>query len=135
MDRNTYDAGDWFNRVDFTQTMTNWNVGLPLAQDNQGQWNTIGNLIANSQTQPNMNHITLSAAVFNEFIAIRQSSKLFRLTTAQDIIDRVGFHNTGSNQTQGLIVMSLDDGTGLTDIDSQHDAVVVVVKCEKHCTG
>lgn len=127
MDRNTYDAGDWFNRVDFSLTSTNWNIGLPLAQDNQGQWSAIGNLITNSETQPNMSHIALSASVFKDFIAIRQSSKLFRLTTAQDIIERLGFHNTGSNQTQGLIVMSLDDGVGLTDIDPAIDAIVVVI--------
>jgi pullulanase len=127
MDRNTYDAGDWFNYVDFTKNTNNWDVGLPLAQDNQGQWTTIGNLIANSETKPMAAQIELSAAVFSEFIAIRDSSKLFRLPTSQDVMDRVGFHNTGSSQTQGLIVMSLDDGLGFADLDVNHDAVVVVI--------
>jgi len=40
---------------------------------------------------------------------------------------RVGFHNIGKNLTQGLIVMSIDDGTGLNDLDPAHDAVVVVL--------
>jgi pullulanase len=127
MDRNTYDAGDWFNWVDFTKTSNNWNIGLPMAQDNQGQWNAIGNLASNVETQVSMNHIALSAAVFKEFVAMRYSSKLFRLTEAQDVIDRVGFHNTGVIQTQGLIVMSLDDGTGLEDLDENVDAIVVVI--------
>lgn len=127
MDRNTYDAGDWFNWVDFTQSSNNWNVGLPLAQDNQGQWNVMSNLIANANTQVTPSHIGLSAAVFADALAIRKSSKLFRLTTAQDISARVGFHNTGTGQTQGLIVMSLDDGSGLVDLDPNNDAVVVVV--------
>jgi hypothetical protein len=39
----------------------------------------------------------------------------------------VGFHNIGSRQTQGLIVMSIDDGTGLVDLDPSVDAIVVVV--------
>ncbi|WP_339724240.1 alpha-1,6-glucosidase domain-containing protein [uncultured Paraglaciecola sp.] len=127
MDRNTYDAGDWYNWVDFTKTSNNWNIGLPLAQDNQGQWNTIGNLASNIDTQVSMSHIALSAAVFNEIVAIRQSSKLFRLTETQDVIDRLGFHNTGVSQTQGLIVMSLDDGAGLEDLDGNVDAIVVVI--------
>lgn len=127
MDRNTYDAGDWFNWVDFGMTSNNWNVGLPLAEDNQGQWNTIGNLASNIETHPSMSHIALSSAVFKEFVAIRQSSKLFRLTDTQDVIDRLGFHNTGEAQTQGLIVMSLDDGLGLENLDVNHDAIVIVI--------
>jgi pullulanase len=127
MDRNTYDAGDWFNWVDFTKTSNNWNIGLPLAQDNQGQWNTIGSLASNIETQVSMSHIALSSAVFKEFVTIRQSSKLFRLTDTQNVIDRVGFHNTGVSQTQGLIVMSLDDGAGLEDLDENVDAIVVVI--------
>lgn len=127
MDRNTYDAGDWFNWVDFTKTSNNWNVGLPLAQDNQGQWNAIGSLASISETQVFMSHIALSSTVFNEFVTIRQSSKLFRLTETQDVIERLGFHNTGVSQTQGLIVMSLDDGTGLDDLDGNVDAIVVVI--------
>lgn len=65
--------------------------------------------------------------MFKEFLSIRAGSPLFRLATAQEVIDRVGFHNTGKNQTQGLIVMSIDDGTGLTDLDPSFDALVVVV--------
>ena len=49
------------------------------------------------------------------------------MTTADDIISRVGFHNIGKNQTQGLIVMSIDDGAELADLDDNYDAVVVIV--------
>ena len=35
MDRNSYNSGDWFNRLDFTYETNNWGVGLPPA-DNQG---------------------------------------------------------------------------------------------------
>jgi pullulanase len=127
MDRNTYDAGDWFNRIDYTMQSNNWNVGLPLAQDNSGAWEAISGIIANSETAVTPDDIALASATFKEFLAIRSSSALFRLTTAQDIIDRVGFHNIGSRQTPGLIVMSIDDGVGLTDIDSSVDAIVVVI--------
>ncbi|WP_299085311.1 alpha-1,6-glucosidase domain-containing protein [uncultured Paraglaciecola sp.] len=127
MDKNSYDAGDWFNWVDFSLTSNNWNEGLPLAENNQAQWYAIGNLFANDQTQVKGTHIAFSAAVFKEFLAIRQSSKLFRLTNAQDVIERLGFHNTGLGQTQGLIVMSIDDGTDLADLDPMLDALVVVV--------
>ncbi|QSX41131.1 alpha-1,6-glucosidase domain-containing protein [Shewanella cyperi] len=127
MDRNSYDSGDWFNYVDFTQSGNNWNVGLPLAQDNQGNWNTISGISANPNTAASASEIGFAAEVFGEFLQIRHQSKLFRLTTAEDIIARVGFHNVGKRQTQGVIVMSLDDGAGLTDLDPAVDAIVVMV--------
>ncbi|NVK25849.1 MAG: DUF3372 domain-containing protein [Gammaproteobacteria bacterium] len=127
MDRNTYDAGDWFNRVDYTNMTNNWNVGWPLEQDNSAKYSLIKPLSANTNIAVTGTDIDFTEDVFNEFLQIRSSSPLFRLTTEQDIIDRVGFHNTGASQTEGIIVMSLDDGTGVADLDSNYDAIVVVI--------
>lgn len=142
MHRNTYDFGDWYNFVDYTNTTNNWNVGLPTpteygynfdgqqtdAGHGEGwKWPIIANLAADTDVAVSGADIDFSEAVFSEFLNIRATSPLFRLTSAQDVIDRVGFHNTGASQTPGLIVMSIDDGTGLTDLDDSNDAIVVVV--------
>ncbi|WP_338520217.1 alpha-1,6-glucosidase domain-containing protein [Alteromonas gracilis] len=126
MDRNTYDAGDWFNRVDFTKTMSNWNIGLPLAQDNQARWGEISGVSANPNSAFGAQDIHLTSSLFTEFLNVRATSKLFRLTSAEDISQRIRFHNTGEGQVQGLIVMSLDDGIGLDDLDQNNDAIVVM---------
>ena len=126
MDRNTYDAGDWYNKVDFTFDSNNWNVGYPLDQGDLSDEDLVS-LAASPFTDAGMTEMEFASNVFNEFLEIRQTSKLFRLTTAQDIIERVGFHNIGKRQTQNLIVMSIDDGTGLADLDTAVDAIVVVV--------
>jgi pullulanase len=127
MDRNTYDAGDWFNRVDFTQASNNWNIGLPLAQNNQNNWGNISPISANANTDFTATDVQLSASLFKEYLQIRSASKLFRLNSAEDIAQRIKFYNTGSQQVQGLIVMSLDDGIGLADLDSNNDAIVVII--------
>ncbi|MDN3476664.1 alpha-1,6-glucosidase domain-containing protein [Pseudoalteromonas sp. APC 3355] len=127
MDRNSYDSGDWFNFVDFTQDTNNWNIGLPPAQDNEVKWQEIMPISANTQAAAQPQDITFAHDVFNEFLQIRSSSPLFRLTTEQDVIERVGFHNVGKAQQHGLIVMSIDDGEGLTDLDPAFDALVVVI--------
>lgn len=127
MDRNTYDAGDWFNYVDFTMEGNNWNIGLPLAADNENNWEAIVAISSNPNTQTSMSDVMLASNVFKEFLSIRRDSKLFRLTTAEDIIARVGFHNIGSNQTTGVIVMSIDDGVNLVDLDPVNDAIVVMI--------
>ncbi len=127
MDKNSFDAGDWFNWLDFTKSNSNWNVGLPLAGDNSFRWSEIVAISSNPNTQIGATEINFAVEVFKEYLSIRSGSKLFRLTSSSDVLERVGFHNIGSNQTQGLVVMSIDDGTGLTDLDPNVDAIVVVV--------
>ncbi|WP_273024972.1 alpha-1,6-glucosidase domain-containing protein [Rheinheimera sp.] len=127
MDRDSYDSGDWFNYVDFTMQSNNFAVGLPLAEKNADNWAAIGEILTNPNAKPAADDIRFASEVFKEFLSIRAGSPLFRLTTAQDVIDRVGFHNIGKGQTQGLIVMSLDDGIGVTDLDPAYDALVVVI--------
>lgn len=133
MDRNTYDSGDWFSYVDFTKESNNWNVGLPLAEDNQSKWAEIGLFMNSPERAATMTEIEFASEVFNEMLSIRSSSSLFRLTTGADIIERIGFHNIGKRQIQGLIVMSIDDGLSgdadmpRADIDPMLDAVVVIV--------
>ncbi len=126
LDRNTYDAGDWYNLVDFTLEDNNWNKGLPLDKGGRSD-DELAYLALNPDSKPYNAEMNFASDVFNEYLNIRQSSPLFRLTTANDIIERVGFHNIGSNQTQGLIVMSLDDGSGMVDLDPISDAIVVIV--------
>jgi pullulanase len=126
LDRNTYDAGDWYNLVDFTFELNNWNKGLPLDKGGRSTDDLVS-LAASPYTNVAMADMMFASSVFNEFLKIRTTSPLFRLTSATDIINRVGFHNIGKNQTQGLIVMSIDDGADLADLDINYDAVVVVV--------
>lgn len=133
MDRDSYDSGDWFNYVDFTMQTNNWNVGLPLAEKNEARWSEMGQFVSSPERAASMTEIELAAEVFKEFLTIRQTSPLFRLTTAEEIMQRVGFHNLGTRQQVGLIAMSIDDGynseaeTLLTDIDVNYDAVMVMV--------
>lgn len=126
MDRNTFDAGDWYNRVDFTKTSNNWAVGLPLenAEGQSDQW--IVSQFKNPNTRVSAQEIRLAAEVFGEFMAIASSSALFSLETAAEVNARVGFHNTGPKQLPGVIAMSIDDGTGVADLDASADALMLV---------
>ncbi len=133
MDIDSFDSGDWFNYIDFTMNSQNWAVGLPIANKNESNWTTMSAFFAAPERAASMTEIEYNHELFKELLSIRDGSKLFRLTTAQDIFDRVGFHNVGKNQTPGLIVMSIDDGVGpdaenpFADIDPMVDAIVVVI--------
>ena len=107
--RDSYDYGDWFNKVDFTKQSNNYNVGLPPADKDQANWPLIQGLLINNEQRDMVSSkdIHFSSEVFNEFIKMRMSSPLFRLNTAEQIIDQVKFNNTGKDQQKGLIVMSI----------------------------
>ncbi|MCD4690224.1 DUF3372 domain-containing protein [bacterium] len=127
MEADSYNAGDWFNRLDWTYQTNNFGVGLPSAEKNRDRWNIIGPILARSDIRPGPAHITQTLAHFKEMVAIRRSSPLFRLRTGADVIRRVLFHNTGAGQTPGLIVMSIsDEGAGIVDLDPAHDGIVVL---------
>jgi hypothetical protein len=61
-----------------------------------------------------------------EMLQIRNSSPLFRLRTAEDVMQRVAFHNTGPDQIPGLIAMSISDGGDLENLDPDYAQIVVL---------
>ncbi|CAH1562676.1 pullulanase-type alpha-1,6-glucosidase [Vibrio rotiferianus] len=128
MQRDSYDSGDWFNRVFFDGSDNNWNVGLPREDKDGANWELIKTIVADSAAKPNADDIELTKQQFLELLKIRSTSELFRLDTAQDVMNRVDFRNVGDNQVEGLIVMSIDDGTSAgADLDPNYDAIVAVV--------
>lgn len=135
MSPNSYNAGDWFNAVDFTQQTNNWGVGLPPELRDGVTDDYVKTLFASPNTKATANHIAQASSVFNEFLSIASGSPLFSLQTAEQVLDRVGFHDGGKTQVAGLIVFSIDDGVGTVgdtgvaraDLDQAADAVVVVI--------
>jgi pullulanase-type alpha-1,6-glucosidase len=125
-DRNSYNSGDWFNRLDFTYVTNNWGVGLPPAGDNQDRWAHLQPLLADLALAVTNEDIEFTARVFQEQLAIRRSSPLFRLQTAEEVIARLSFQNTGPDQLPGLIVMTLDDSGDLTDLDPNYSRIVLL---------
>ncbi len=112
MDTNSYDSGDWFNKIDWSGQGANWGIGLPIASQNQPQWPMEQPLLANGAYAPQPDNINFATTAFQEFMQIRYSSGLFRMATLAEIQNNLTFLNTGANQTPGLIVMKLDANTG-----------------------
>ncbi|VAW33191.1 Pullulanase, partial [hydrothermal vent metagenome] len=125
LDRNSFNSGDWFNRLDFTYQSNNWGVGLPPAGDNQSMWPTMQPLLANPALRPTPEDIAFARDTYLELLQIRAGSPLFRLQTAVQIQNRLQFLNSGQDQIPGLIVMSLSDMTG-EEIDANFDMIVVL---------
>ena len=112
MDQNSYDSGDWFNKIDWSGKTANWGIGLPIASQNQSQWPIMTPLLANSAYTPQPANIAYSNDAFQELLQIRYSSDLFRMPTFTEVQQNLTFLNTGQSQTPGLIVMKLDANGG-----------------------
>ena len=125
MDRNSYNSGDWFNALDWTYQSNNWGHGLPPAGDNRDRWDIMQPLLANEALQVSNENILFANAVFREWLQIRRSSPLFRLRTADDVMQRLEFYNTGTDQIPGVIVMSISDQVG-ENLDPNYAMIAVI---------
>ncbi|QJD91146.1 pullulanase-type alpha-1,6-glucosidase [Duganella dendranthematis] len=126
LDRDSYDAGDWFNKLDYSYQSNNFGVGLPLAAVNQASWPLMSPVLANPLIKPDTGAIISARNNMNDLLAIRQDSSLFRLRTAKDVAERLRFHNTGPAQVPGVIVMSIDGQHPRRYDDAKYKSVVTL---------
>ncbi|MCP4200736.1 MAG: pullulanase-type alpha-1,6-glucosidase [bacterium] len=124
MDRDSFNSGDWFNKLDFMYQINNWGVGLPVASKNQSNWPLFQPLLADPALQAGAGDIGAAVEHFREMLAIRESSRLFRLPDEAEVISRLAFLNTGPAQVPGLIVMNLSDPDG--DFDNLRESITVL---------
>jgi pullulanase-type alpha-1,6-glucosidase len=125
LDRNSYNSGDWFNRVDWSYRDSTWGSGLPPREDNESKWHFMRPLLADPTLEPQPAHIRAAHDRALELLRIRFSSPLFRLGSAALVQQRVSFPTGGPAQAPGVIVMAIDDGAG-PDLDPRAEGVVVV---------
>jgi pullulanase/glycogen debranching enzyme len=108
LDRNSFNSGDWFNRLDWSYRDNYFGTGLPPADDNGKDYALIKPLLANAAFRPQPSDIAFARDAFRDLLAIRASSTLFRLPSAVEIKRRLRFFNTGSAQVPTVVAAHLD---------------------------
>jgi len=108
LDRNSFNSGDWFNRLDWRYQDNYFGSGLPPAADNGKDFALLQPLLANAALKPAPADIAFTRDAFRDLLAIRASSTLFRLRTAADIGARLRFYNTGPQQVPTVIGARID---------------------------
>jgi pullulanase len=112
MDANSYDSGDWFNRIDWSLQDNYFATGLPPERDNQRSYEWITPRLQNALIKPNAAQIQFTNNAFLDLLRIRASSKLLRLSNAEDIQQRLRFYNTGKDQVATVLLGHLDGRDG-----------------------
>ncbi len=111
LDRNSYDSGDWFNRLDFTYTDNHFGTGLPPEADNSSNYPLTGPLLRDASIRPSPADIRWTRDAFLDLLRIRDSSTLLRMRSAEDIRTRLSFPNAGPDQNP-LVMVGHIDGNG-----------------------
>jgi len=131
MDRNSYDSGDWFNRIDWTGRDNFFGTGLPPARDNAASWPLMGPRLAEPRLKPAPSDIQWFRDAFLDLMRIRSSSTLFRLRTAADVRQRLRFLNTGPDQVPEVIAAHLQ-GDGYPGAGFREVLYLLNVDLEPH---
>jgi pullulanase len=109
LDRNSFESGDWFNRLDWSYRDNYYGTGVPPTADNGKDYALIKPLLRDAAAiKPAPADIAYARDAFRDLLSIRASSTLFRLRTAQDINQRLRFLNTGPYQVPTVIAAHLD---------------------------
>ncbi|WP_426113037.1 alpha-1,6-glucosidase domain-containing protein [Massilia sp. PWRC2] len=91
LDRNSFNSGDWFNRIDWTYQTNYFGSGAPPLADNGKDYALIKPLLMDARLRPTARDIGFARDVFRELLAVRASSTLFRLRSAADVLERLHF--------------------------------------------
>ncbi|MDE2371873.1 MAG: pullulanase-type alpha-1,6-glucosidase [Burkholderiales bacterium] len=107
-DRNSFDSGDWFNRLDWSATDNHWGSGLPPKPDNGALWPALAPLLADPALKPGPAQIRFARDAYFDLLRIRTGTTLLRLRSAGEIRQRLNFYNLGPDQQGSVIVGHLD---------------------------
>jgi pullulanase len=127
-DKNSFDSGDWFNRLDWTATDNGFGAGLPPGPDNGALWDIERPLLADASLKPTPRDIAWTRDAFRDLLRIRASTPLFHLATAAEVRERISFPASGPTQ-EPTVIAELIDGRGLAG--AKFGAVLVVLNADK----
>ncbi|MGM9514147.1 alpha-1,6-glucosidase domain-containing protein [Roseateles sp. DB2] len=112
LDRNSFDSGDWFNRLDWSLQDNGFAAGLPPAPDNVQAWPLYRSLLADPAIKPRAQDIRQARDMFLDQLRVRASSRLFHLRSAAQVQQRLSFPRLPDGQAPTLLLARLD-GRGL----------------------
>ncbi|MFB4274131.1 pullulanase-type alpha-1,6-glucosidase [Nonomuraea sp. MTCD27] len=119
LDRNSYDSGDWFNRLLWDCAQGNgFGAGLPPRAGNEDRWPYARPLLADPALRPGCADINAGRARYGELLRIRASSPAFALGSLEEVRRRLTFPDSA----EGVIAMHVDT----SGLDPRWKSVTVV---------
>ena len=108
-DQDSYDSGDYFNRVDWSLNKNYWGEALPPSWKNLDDWSFWFPRLQAPDMQVSAALIERNSEYFKALLRLRQSSELFKMNTADEIRRQLHFIDNDNGQEVGLIAMLLEN--------------------------
>lgn len=108
-DQDSYDSGDFFNRVDWNGNTNYWGAGLPPAWKNYDDWSFWQPRLQEPAMRSSRLDIQRTSEYFKALLRLRKSSSLFKLNTLSEISSQVSFIDNDSRPEPGLVAMKLQN--------------------------
>ena len=123
LDRNSYNSGDWFNRIDWTGRQHAFGTGLPPEWDNRADWPAMRERLADPRIAPTPRETAWLRERFLELLRIRASTPLLRLSSADELRQRL----TLLPVDDAVLALHLD---GRGRADARFDGLLLLVNAE-----
>ncbi|MFC4335852.1 pullulanase-type alpha-1,6-glucosidase [Salininema proteolyticum] len=130
LDRDSYDSGDWFNAIrwqcsaganaeGFGDSANGFPAGMPPRWTSEHHWDYAADTLAAVEA-PDCDDVLLAKEKYLELLRIASSTKAFSLGDADEVRERVSFHEAEGRP--GVIAMEVD----LSGLGEEHESMVVV---------
>ncbi|WP_313556315.1 pullulanase-type alpha-1,6-glucosidase [Miniimonas arenae] len=126
LDRDSYDSGDWFNRIDWTGQENTFGSGLPGAWSNEAKWPVMTPLLSDPTLKPDADAMAAANDQALELLRVRSEVPLLRLGSADLIEQKVTFPGSGPDEAAGTIAMLVDDTVGEEVSEDLAGALVLI---------
>lgn len=126
-DADSYDSGDFFNRIDWSLNSNNWGVGLPVGWKNLADWSFWRPRLQDQDLKIGRSEIESTRDYFLALLRLRRANPLLRLSSANEISRLVSFpmNDRSWSDSPGLVVMVIEDTN--PPIDPKRKSVVVLI--------
>jgi pullulanase len=134
LDGNSYDSGDWFNRLDWTYQTNHFGTGLPPQSDNGHLYPLMRELLPDPALSPSPADIAFARDAFRDLLQIRASSTLLRMPSAAEIQKRLRLFNVGPEQNPAVSAVHLN-GVGLAGARFDEMVLLINVDTRSHAVS
>jgi pullulanase len=108
-DQDSYDSGDFFNRIDWSANTNYWGEALPPSWKNINEWPFWLPRLQDPSLQPSPAQIQATSKYFKGLLRVRKSSSLFRMKSLSEVSQNLQFIDDEPYPEPGLIGMYLHD--------------------------
>lgn len=124
LDRNSFNSGDAFNRIDWSGQSNHFGLGLPPGEDDDTLRSVLLERMRDPVQQPSTDDIAWTRDAFLDLLRIRASTPALRLRSAEEIRRRVYFPRTTPSLPPTVMLIGIRE-------EGEQDAVLIALNVDK----